>query len=400
MKILKHLDVFVICIFCFLLCIFVCLRIIAKEIVVDKCNAAFPGMNYLLYDLNTTVDLVEVGDQLGGNTPLSAFFKRLQHKMTAYTTSAMPFNQQINTLISRIDRALVNVPTTYSSIRYVSSPSQNVVDFANFLEGENIPFTYVSTPCRDSVLARLGRKELYENRISECSWYLLQNLKDANIDTIDLAQELADVEMLSYDMSNHWFPENALYAAKIVAEHLNSYGFNFDASHFEKENTWDYLADKQDWKKAVYDNCGYEFAFPIPNCATDMKFTLEHEGIIKEGKFEEALLQDYDDVIKNAPYNAAYHGCSALVNETLYTLYNSGKCNNANKRIVIIGDSFNWVLSSYLAIEIEHLDVIHNASFAQSTREYIKQVDPDMVLISYNDAEFVEIYTEQAYNFD
>lgn len=72
---------------------------------------------------------------------------------------------------------------------------------------------------------------------------------------------------------------------------------------------------------------------------------------------------------------------------------------NRGKKILIIGDSFNWILSSYLSSDIEYIDVIHNASFSDSIRKYIENTNPDMVMIIYNDAEFVNIYTEEAFDF-
>ena len=72
---------------------------------------------------------------------------------------------------------------------------------------------------------------------------------------------------------------------------------------------------------------------------------------------------------------------------------------NVGKKILIIGDSFNWILADYLITDIEYLDVIHNATFTESIQSYICKTKPDMVLIIYNDAEFVEIHTTDAYDF-
>lgn len=87
-------------------------------------------------------------------------------------------------------------------------------------------------------------------------------------------------------------------------------------------------------------------------------------------------------------------------NSTLHEFHNLNTQNNKGKRILIIGDSYNWILSDYLIADIEYIDVIHNASYSESIRGYIEKTKPDMVLVIYNDAEFVEIYTQQAFEFD
>lgn len=287
------------------------------------------------------------------------------------------------------------MPSTLSNRRYIAAPSENVIDFAHFVEEENIPFLYISTPNYDSVMCRAGAEDLYEYRLSECSWYLLQNLKDAGVATIDLAQGLADAKMTKYDLSGHWFPENALYAAGIVAEQLNQYGFEFDLSMYDGSNCTDYFEEKEEWKRTIYENSGYVYSFPIPNRERDMIFTLEHDGTISKGTFDEVFLK-----APEAYTEAAYHGFSVVTNSTLHKYHNLSACDNKGKKILIIGDSFNWILADYLIADIEYLDVIHNASFEESIRSYIKETKPDMVLIIYNDAEFVEVYTEQAYNFE
>ena len=46
---------------------------------------------------------------------------------------------------------------------------------------------------------------------------------------------------------------------------------------------------------------------------------------------------------------------------------------NKGKKILIIGDSFNWSTSSYLSIGVEDITVIHNVSFTRRLMSYIRQ---------------------------
>lgn len=226
---------------------------------------------------------------------------------------------------------------------------------------------------------------------------MLENLRSVHIDTIDLAQEIADVDMMNYDVTDHWFPECALYSAGVIAERINQYGFEFRISDFDSNAAWDYLYDKRDLAKIIYDTCGYEYSLPIPECTDGMQFTLEHNGSMRQGTFDEVFLQTPSD---SDFVTFPYHGFSTVGNFPLYNYHNLNTQENEGKRLLIIADSFSWILSGYLASGIEYVDVIHNASYTSSIREYIREIKPDMVLIIYSDAEFSEAYTEQAYLFE
>lgn len=400
MKLYKYIDCILICVTSVFLCLCVSIRIITKEVLIDRLQLSVPGANYILYDLNTTVEMPENIDEMSDKNigeRLEGLIHKYQSKLTAYTTSAMPFNQRINDMVVGWNGKFVNIPTTYSSVRYISEPFENVIDFSSFLQSLNVPFMYISAPCYDTVLCRKGEKEIFDNRLCECNWYMLENLKSAHIDTIDLAQEIANVDMVNYDVTNHWFPECALYSAGVIAERVNQYGFEFRVSDFDCNATWDYLYDKKDLTKIIYDTCGYEYSLPIPDCTEGMQFTLEYSGSFRQGTFDEVFLQIPSD---NDFVALPYHGFSAVGNIALFNYHNLSTQENKGKRMLIIGDSFNWILSGYLASGIEYVDVIHNASYTSSIREYIKETKPDMVLIIYSDAEFSEVYTEQAYLFE
>lgn len=393
MKKCKYADVVFIIVAGVSLCLFVSLRIVVKEILVDRTGMKLPWFSYILYDLNATVEMPE--EEASVQSGMETYIKKYKYKLNAYTTSAMAYNQNINAAASYIKEKLIDTPSTYSSMRYVYAPSENVIAFSSRLEEKGIPFLYISTPSRESILCRAGEMRMEDNLISERSWFFLQNVKKSGIITIDLAGELAEANLKSYDASSHWFPECALYSAEIISEYLNRYGFEFDSSLFNKDNTWDYFQDKEDWKKLIYDNCGYQYAFPIPDCAKGMNFRLEHEGTVREGKFEEVFLQ-----VPGEFTAGAYHGFSVVSNLTLHRYYNATAKHNAEKRILIIGDSFNWILADYLSVDVGKIEVIHNASYTPSLLAYITETNPDIVLMIYNDAEFYEVYTEQAFDLE
>lgn len=394
MKRFRYFDVVFILTFSALLFGFVSLRVFTKEILMDRLGLSVPGSQCILYDLNTTIDPPPEAEG-GPESRYMALVRRYRGKLEAYTTSAMAFNRQINTLVEGLNRRLANVPATYSNLRYIAAPAENTADFASYLEERGVPFLYAATPCRDGVLSRQGEKKAYENSLAERGLLSLKLLREEGVPVLDLGEDLAAAGLTDYDTSSHWFPESALYSARVLAEALNTCGFSFRPELFDARDAWDYLERTPELSAAIEARYGYRYSLPIPNAAEGMTFTLTHEGSEFSGTFPEAYLRT-----PNGAGGEAYHGFSRTVNSTLHRFHNPDCGDNAGKRLLIIGDSFDWLLASYLSVDIEWIDVIHNASFAPSLRQYIQETAPDMVLVVYNDAEFVEIYTEEAFQFD
>lgn len=175
MKLYKYVDCILICVISIFLCLCVSTRIITKEVLIDRLQVSVPGANYMLYDLNTTVEIPEDIDEMSDKNMgkrLENLIYKWQSKLIAYTTSAMPFNQKINDIVAGWNGKFVNIPTTYSSIRYISEPFEHVVEFSSFLQEMYIPFVYISAPCYDNVLCRKGEKEIlvidFVNAIGIC----------------------------------------------------------------------------------------------------------------------------------------------------------------------------------------------------------------------------------------
>lgn len=121
------------------MCVFVCARILVKEVLIDKCNLTFAGAEYILYDLNTTIEMPASESEEQG-FDIEKTVEECKYKLTAYTTSAMAFNREIDSVVNYIDTKLINIPATLSNIRYVLEPSDHVIDFAGFVKEADIPF--------------------------------------------------------------------------------------------------------------------------------------------------------------------------------------------------------------------------------------------------------------------
>ena len=61
------------------------------------------------------------------------------------------------------------------------------------------------------------------------------------------------------------------------------------------------------------------------------------------------------------------------------------------KRVLIIKDSFANCVAPFVALEIEYTDVLDMRIFTGSTKTYIAQIRPDIVVVLYNPASICEV---------
>lgn len=316
-------------------------------------------------------------------------------------TTSFPWSVQIHGIVSKYKKEIIGydieaVKSEYVARKYVQEPCANVVAFSEVLKNEGYQFLYVQTPSRDTVVYCQDRgADIMEPMRLERGRVFLDILDEAKIEAMDIAQEQG--LSLQYDRSGHWSPADGLLCASRIARRLNeTCGFDFRLSDFECSEYTDLMDSYPKKKKSIEDNCGYMFEVPIP--IKEMAYTVTFaEDETWEGNFQETLIKRPDewDILGDA-----YHNVFQINNNLIYEIHNESSQTNQGKKILIIGDSFNWPVSSYLSIGVEDIVVIHNATFAGSIMTYIRHMQPDIVLVVYSDIEFDDKFTEEAYRFN
>ena len=119
------------------------------------------------------------------------------------------------------------------------------------------------------------------------------------------------------------------------------------------------------------------------------------ESDCRKGSVEGVMLNPKEEWLMEG---GAYHDMYRVKNSSIYSIKNKTIGDKQKGKILVIGDSFNWPVSIYLATGVEQIDIIHNASFSGSLRAYIKENNPAAVIVCYNNAEFYETYTEDAFD--
>lgn len=336
---------------------------------------------------------------------LEAYSNRVsawEDSLSAYCTSSFPFRDSIHSVISWYRSNLVKCELNdnagdYGQAAYVAEAASNVIAFSQFCSEEGIPMVYFSTPCMDSIQYYEGNTDEIANwNIVNRSITLLKGIKSGEVDARCIGEKgVAEGHSFQFDASQHWFPADALYAAKMIADALNSdYGFQFTEGMFESENYYDILAENAPIAEEIQKNCGYMFSYPIPFNHGSYHMSYAEDEQVYDGSFSDTFLRSPDAWNLEG---GAYHNMTTITNSLIFDIKNELPECNGNKKILVIGDSFNWPLSAYLSQGVGEIVILHNASFTGSIETYIKCLEPDIVLMVYNDAEFYEVYTQEAF---
>lgn len=333
----------------------------------------------------------------------SSFQSRYQEKSAAvkkslesYCTVSFPGSERINLLVNGLKEHLYHynideISGIYENIAYVEKYADNVIAFRDTLQQKGYPFLYVQTPTNESIQYYQGTTLQGDSLvIPERSYAFTNMLEEENIHVINIARDYPD--NISFDASLHWMPDNGLSCAALIARELNtSYHFSIDENVYSPDNFYDLLSLYPEQKESILENCGYDFSLPVPSADFPCQIVYAEETAW-EGSFLNALTHPADTWdLEGGPYHNVFRISNSLIFEI--TSENASE----DKKILVIGDSFNWPVSAYLSLGVKNVTIIHNASFTGSLLSYIEKMNPDIVVMVYNDAEFSEIFTKDAF---
>ena len=275
---------------------------------------------------------------------------------------------------------------------------ESVDSLYTFVKQKDIDFLYVnagSKVCPYDKQLPYGCEE-YTNENADA---LLTGLSEEKIPYLDLRDEMISDNLdwynAYYQTDHHWKTSTGLWAAGKIAETLNErYEYSFDLGLFD-EKSYEILEYPDLWLGGQGRVVGFEYAKKeayeriLPLYTTDYTVEIPSEkycahGDYSETMFKQDLLEDvlsYSDTeILKMP--DAYH-CSRFNNNDLARIYNNSNTKNDGKKILILQDSFSWYLTSFLASDIEQIDIITCDKFDGSIQTYIEKTNPDMVLVMY-----------------
>jgi hypothetical protein len=267
---------------------------------------------------------------------------------------------------------------------------ENTVEFKKYLDEKSIPFLYVQAPYKmptdDSYLP-----EGVESFANQNADNLLNGLKQNNIDTLDLREEIQkdriDHYSLFYKTDHHWNIRGAFYGYTKVLDKISSI-LNTDINE-------DYT-NINNYKSTIYENIFLgsrgkrvgpyyggvdDFEILTPKFETNLTLEIPTKKIFKEGSFEDSLLFKENlvkDYYNTHPYRTFLKGESESVKI-------KNNISNNNKKIFIIKDSFTRPLSTFLALQYDEIylyDLRHCSTDDMIFK--IEEVNPDILICMYN----------------
>lgn len=261
-------------------------------------------------------------------------------------------------------------------------------DFSKYIENQNINFLYVQAPFKISNNENLS--PIYRDYTNEMIDTFLQCIGD-DVDYLDLREQMkienGDSLNLFFKTDHHWLPETGLLATNIISEHLNNkYALNLQEENIKKDkfnySTYKNIFLGSAGKKVSLANATTEdFTLITPKFDTKLHIKLEDLNMDNVGNFEETLINfeefKNENLYKKNLYSSYMYGDRSLIE--IQNLYN-----NNNRKILLIKDSFSEVISPFLSLENEYLSIIDLRLFSRNLKEYIKEYNPDCVIVLYN----------------
>lgn len=280
----------------------------------------------------------------------------------------------------------------------IQEMADSVLAFSDHLKDEGISFYYVNAGSKvNPIDKQLFPADILREFTNENGDALLKALSEREINTLDMREYMLADGLDWYDSyyktDHHWNTETGLWAAGVIAKVLNEReGFSFDPIFF----------DKSSYQMTMYENCflGTQgrgmvtteregFTCILPKFETNFSIEIPTRNLRLTGSYKDTLF-DYENLENVLQYSQndyfakqdAY-GSVAWKNDALGIVKNKNAKNNADKKILMIQDSFSWYSTTYLACDVGEVHMIHLSEFDGSLRAYVKEMKPDVVIVMY-----------------
>ena len=267
------------------------------------------------------------------------------------------------------------------------------VEFAKYLNNQNIKFGYILCPSKFSNTKNelpTGMTD-YSNENADS---FLKVLNNNNIPVLDLREELnkdyLNLFEAFFKTDHHWKPETGFWATQKIIKFLNTkLKHTFDENIIKKENfnfkTYPKMfLGSQGRKVSLSIAEPDDFTLITPNFETNCSYEAYCYDKKRNGKFEKSLLEL--KYLKKDYYNNDTYATYLEASSPVVRIIN--KLTTNKNKIMIIKDSFVGVIAPFLACvtkEILLVDIRKDPNtFDGSIKKLIQKEKPDIVLILYH----------------
>lgn len=278
----------------------------------------------------------------------------------------------------------------------VTESAQNVVDFAERMKEQEIPFLYVQFPCKMSNMEQEKLPDGYESFADANTDAFLNILSDNGVNCVDLRKKIAQSEQKMFSLffrtDHHWKPSTGLWATGEVAKYLSDQGIDVDTSLYQTDKYSTTIYEKNflgSYGRAVTMSLTTpdDFEVILPDFETELQVWVPERNVDVTGDFEETLM-DWQMLYPEPSYEVVQYSTYAWGDVGLMQIENL-KADNTTK-LLVVKDSFANVVTPYLALGVKELSVIDLRHFNGSLQSFVGEYKPDMVLVCYNPGSFAE----------
>lgn len=279
-----------------------------------------------------------------------------------------------------------------------------LVYFARQMESEGRNFLWLETPIKTNGNDFSEYNDVITDYSSEKRKEIFEAFDRNGLHYKSLSEEidalLGDKSERFFRTDHHWLPQTGLWACGVLADELNhSFGYEIDADIYDISNyTIEYA--KREWlgsqgKKVttVYTDTE-RFPIVMPKYDTDLSVFISKLNCVKNGKIQDTLFS-YEGLDETDLYKGNYYMSYGYGDQPYVSIHNRDK--NDGSRMLVVKQSFADTMYPYMCHMAEYIDVIDLRYFDGSVQTFIRETNPDTVIVAYGMHSFEE--TADAFDF-
>ncbi len=278
----------------------------------------------------------------------------------------------------------------------ITEKLENLADFGQQVEEEGRNFVLVQNP------NKYAKTDAFADYSEEQYEQIRNAFAEAGLNMLDLKEEFTSLgyteKDIFFDTDFHWKPQSGVLADQIVSQYLNEhFGYTINTDLYNPD-----MYDVELQEKGFLGHLGKKVTqvyteaddFPIlyPIYDTDYTVYNSYDGSEKTGTVDETLYW-YERLDESSLYDGNKYEFYGYSDQTLIRIHNNLKSDG--KKLLVIKESYANCMIPYLAADIEYVDVIDLRLFCGSIRDYIRDTNPDTVLVLYGLSSYEEEGVEE-----
>ena len=286
----------------------------------------------------------------------------------------------------------------------------SITQFRDFLSEMDIKLMYVMVPFKVDE----GNNELplgITDNSNANADKLLDRLSEEKVDYIDLRDFEEQDGINHYDMfyytDHHWNAKSAVWACGRVAGRLGElYGYEytpelFDLNYYTSRIYENVFLGSYGRRVTLSKASPEDFEILYPENDMEYHLVMPEKNLDVTGSFEDVFIDE--SMLEITDYYEMDAYSSYVTLRKYVALIENEQAANPDKKILILRDSFGNNFGPYFAQQYGTVELLDVSSFTGSIKSYIKESQPDAVLLLYNPTMIEPIdwssYTSSKFDF-